>query len=71
MAGIMLQTLESHSASNFHFLWTGDKSWLFSEYRHERVWAASWEKVDEIEPPTHCHRRVMNAGFLIVQGGIS
>jgi hypothetical protein len=25
MAGSMIQTVESHAASNFHFLWTGDE----------------------------------------------
>jgi hypothetical protein len=32
--GSMLETLESHAASNVHFLWTGDESWMFSEYHY-------------------------------------
>jgi hypothetical protein len=31
MAGSTLQTLERHAASNFHFIWTGDESWIFGE----------------------------------------
>jgi hypothetical protein len=26
MAGSMIQTLENHATSNFHFLWTRDES---------------------------------------------
>jgi peptidase E len=37
MAGSMLQTLESHAASNFHFLRTGNESWMFYEYHHETM----------------------------------
>jgi beta-lactamase regulating signal transducer with metallopeptidase domain len=40
MAESMLHTLESHTASNFHFLWTGDESSIFYEYHHETMWAA-------------------------------
>jgi hypothetical protein len=35
MAGSMLQTLESHAASNFHYLWTGDEPRMFYEHHHE------------------------------------
>jgi hypothetical protein len=53
MAESMLRTVESHTASNFHFLWTGDESWMFYEPRHESMWGASWEEVDELEWPRH------------------
>jgi hypothetical protein len=35
MAGSMLQTLESRTASNYHFPWTGDESRMFYEHHHE------------------------------------
>jgi hypothetical protein len=68
MAGSMLQTLESHTASNFHFLSTGDESWMFYGYHHETVWAASWEEVDELERPTHYHRKRMVTVFFNGRG---
>jgi histone-lysine N-methyltransferase SETMAR len=63
MAGSMLQTLESYAASNFHFLWTGDESWMFYGYHHEITWAASWEEVDELERPMHYHSKTMVTAF--------
>jgi hypothetical protein len=59
MAGSMLQRLESHTASNFHFLWTGHESCMFYEYHHETMWATSWEEVDKHERPTHHDRKTM------------
>jgi hypothetical protein len=64
MVGSMPETLESHTASNFHFLWTGDESWMFYEYRHEIMWAASWEEVDELQWPTHYDGKTMTTAFL-------
>jgi hypothetical protein len=57
----MLETLESHTASNFHFLRTGDGSGMFDEYHHETTWAASRVEVDKFERPTHYHRKTMVA----------
>jgi hypothetical protein len=34
MTKSILQTPESHAGANFHFLWTGNESWLFSEEMH-------------------------------------
>jgi hypothetical protein len=62
-AGSALQTLEKHAASNFHFLWTGDESWMLNEYDHETVWAASREEVDELGRPTHYHGKTMATAF--------
>jgi hypothetical protein len=64
MAGSRLQTLETHAASNFHFLWTGDESWAFYEHHHETMWAVSWEEGDELERPRHYHRRTMATAFV-------
>jgi AraC-like DNA-binding protein len=33
----MLRELAKHQASNFHFLFTGDESWLFYAYHHEKM----------------------------------
>jgi hypothetical protein len=55
----MLQMVESHAAFNFHFLWTGDESWMLYEHHHETMWVASWEEVDELERPTHYRRKTM------------
>jgi hypothetical protein len=62
----MLQTLESHTTSNFYALWTGDESWMFDEYHHEIVWAASWEEVDELERPTHYYKKTLVTAFVNV-----
>jgi hypothetical protein len=37
---------------------------MFYEYHHETMWASSWEKVDELERPAHCHRKAMVTAFL-------
>jgi hypothetical protein len=63
IVGSMLQMLESQAASNFPFLWTGDESWIFHEYRHETMLAASWEEVDELEQPTLYHRKLIATAF--------
>jgi hypothetical protein len=63
VAGCMLQTLESHTAFNLHFLWTGDEPWMFCECYHEIMSAASWEEVDELDWPTHYHRKTMVTTF--------
>jgi hypothetical protein len=69
-----LQTLESHAASNFHFMWTGEGSWLLHECHHETMWAASCEEVDDFERPTHYHKKTMVSAFFNgswVQGSAS
>jgi hypothetical protein len=64
MAGSMPQTLEGHATSNFHFLWTDDESWMFYEYYHETMLAASWEEVDRLGRPTHYHRKIMATALM-------
>jgi hypothetical protein len=64
MAESILETLESHTASSFHFLWTDRESWMVYEDHHETMQAASWEEADELERPMHYHRKAMpTAGF--------
>jgi hypothetical protein len=37
---------------------------MFYKYHREIVWAASWDEVNELEQPTHYHRKTMvNALF--------
>jgi hypothetical protein len=36
-AKAMLQDFAKHQASNFRFLFTGDESWLFYAYHHEKM----------------------------------
>jgi hypothetical protein len=67
-AGSMLETPESHAASNFHFLGTDDESWMFHQYHHETTWGASWEEVDELERPTDYHRRRIVTAFFNCTG---
>jgi hypothetical protein len=59
MAGRKLQTLESHEASNLHFLWTGDELWMFYECHHETMWAASRGEVGELERLAHYRRKAI------------
>jgi hypothetical protein len=37
MAGSRMRRLGSHAAYPFHFLLTGDESWMFYEYDHETM----------------------------------
>jgi hypothetical protein len=63
VARSMLQTLKSHAASNFHFLWTGDNLSRFHQEHHEMVFAASWGEVNELECVAHYHRMMVTAFF--------
>jgi hypothetical protein len=63
MAGEMLVELGKHQASNFHFLFTGDESWIFYVYHHRTMWAASWEDVDEVERSSHYREKIMLTVF--------
>jgi hypothetical protein len=65
MAGSMLQMLESHAASNFHFLWIDDESCLFHDYHYETMWGGtSWEEVNKLERRIHYYRKTMVTAFL-------
>jgi histone-lysine N-methyltransferase SETMAR len=63
LAGSMLSELEMHRASNFHFIYTGDESWLFYHYDQQRMWVASWEDVEEIERPSNHQKKTMLTVF--------
>jgi hypothetical protein len=55
----MLQALTKHKHTNYHFLFTGDESWMFSADDHRTRQVASWDNVDEIEQPSHFHQKTM------------
>jgi hypothetical protein len=49
LAQIRLQAFAKHEHTNYHFLFTGDKSWMSYADGHRTRWVASWDDVDEIE----------------------
>jgi hypothetical protein len=55
----ILQALAKRKHTNYHFLFTGDESWMFYVYGHRTRWVASWDDVDEIEPSSHFRQRIM------------
>jgi hypothetical protein len=59
----MLRTLATHESTGFHFLFTGDESWMFYSYHERTMWVASWEEVAEVERPSHYHRKTMMTVF--------
>jgi hypothetical protein len=46
-----------HEHTNYRFLFTGDKSWMFDGYDHRTRWLASWDDADEIERPSHFQQK--------------
>jgi hypothetical protein len=38
----MLQELQKHEHTKFHFLFACDESWMFDAYDHRTMWMASW-----------------------------
>jgi hypothetical protein len=59
----MLHTLATHESTGFHFLFTGDESWMFYSYHQHTMWVASWEDVDEVERLSHYHKKTMLTAF--------
>jgi hypothetical protein len=59
----MLLTLRAHESTGFHFLFTGDESWMFYSYHERTQWVASWEEATEVERPSHYHRKTMLTAF--------
>jgi hypothetical protein len=55
----MLEILAKHAVLNFHFLFTGDESWLLSAYHVRTMWRLCPEKVDEIERPFYPAQKTM------------
>jgi hypothetical protein len=63
LAQSMLQALAKHRHMNYHFLFTGDESWMFYAYDHRRTCVASWNDVDELERPSRFHQKTMFTVF--------
>jgi hypothetical protein len=63
LAQSMLQALAKHEHANYHFLFTGDQSWMFYAYDCRTRWVASWNDLDEIEWPSHFHQKTMFTVF--------
>jgi histone-lysine N-methyltransferase SETMAR len=59
LAGCMLKALSNHQASNFHFLFTGDESWMFYIYQRTHMWALSFGAVEQIQRKTHHENKTM------------
>jgi hypothetical protein len=67
----MLQMLESHPASHFHFLWTGNESWMFYLYLHEAMWQRRGRKWTNLGGRRIITRRRSSVPFSMVQGATS
>jgi histone-lysine N-methyltransferase SETMAR len=63
MAEAMLRELTAHEASHFSFIYTGDESWMLYDYPHTTHWIPSWGEREEVERPSHHHRKVMLTVF--------
>jgi hypothetical protein len=66
----MLQILASHAASNFHFLFTGDESWLLYAYHDRTMWTLCPENVDQVQRASHITKKIMQLSSLMGQGCI-
>jgi hypothetical protein len=60
----MLQILAAHESARFHFLYTGDESWLLYSYHERTRWAASWDDTPVVERPSYYHKKIMLSVFL-------
>jgi hypothetical protein len=63
LAQSMLQALAKHEHTSYHFLFTGDESWMFYAYDYQTRLVASWDDVDEIERLSYLHQRTMFTVF--------
>jgi histone-lysine N-methyltransferase SETMAR len=58
-AEVMLRTLVRHESTGFHYLFTGDESWIFYTYHDRTMWVYSWEDVNEAVRPSHYQKKTM------------
>jgi AraC-like DNA-binding protein len=56
----MLQALVKHWHINYHFLFTGNESWMLCAYDHRTSWGAFWDDVHEMKRPSHVHQEIMS-----------
>jgi hypothetical protein len=59
----MLELLVKHAVSNFHFVFTGDESWLLSAYHVRTMSTLCPENVDQTERPSHRALKTMLTVF--------
>jgi histone-lysine N-methyltransferase SETMAR len=58
-AEVMLRILATHQSTGFHYLFTGDESWIFYTYYDRTRWVYSWEDVEEAVRPSHYQKKTM------------
>jgi hypothetical protein len=59
----ILEILATHAASNFHFLFTGDESWLLYAYHVRIMWTLCPENVDQVQRASHITEKTMPTVF--------
>jgi histone-lysine N-methyltransferase SETMAR len=67
-ARLMLEELDRHAETNFHYLLTGDESWMLYDQQPSRMWAIDREHVDTIVRPSHHARKTMVTVFFGING---
>jgi histone-lysine N-methyltransferase SETMAR len=63
IAEAMLEALAEHESARFHFLYTGDESWLLYSYHERTRWVALWEDIPVVERPSQYHQKAMLCVF--------
>jgi hypothetical protein len=64
----MLVELRKHARSNFHFLFTGDETWVFYENPNTHMWVADIGELDEVQRKSHHAKKVMATVFFNESG---
>jgi histone-lysine N-methyltransferase SETMAR len=59
----MLEILATHAASDFHFLFTGDESWLLYAYHLRTMWTLCPENVHQVRSASHMSKKTMATVF--------
>jgi histone-lysine N-methyltransferase SETMAR len=63
LARSMLAELSTQEPHNFAFVYTGDESWMLYVYPHKTQWISNWDEPEEVERPSHHHRKIMLTVF--------
>jgi hypothetical protein len=59
----MLEILATHAASDFHFLFPGDESWLLYPYHVRTMWTLCPENVDQVGSASPMSKKTMATVF--------
>jgi histone-lysine N-methyltransferase SETMAR len=59
----MLEILATHAASTFHFLFTGDESWLLYADHVRTMWTLCPENADQVQGASHVTKKTMATMF--------